>query len=48
MELRNKINGGTVRVSEDLGARLVATGDYEEIKKTPAPRRRVSKDSKED
>lgn len=47
MELRNKVNGGTVRVSEEYAARLVATGDYEEIKKAPAPRRRSSKRSKE-
>ena len=31
MQLRNKINGGTVTVSEEYADRLLLTGEYEKI-----------------
>lgn len=43
MQLRNKINGGTVDVSEAYAERLVETGEYEKVtarkavKKTEEP-----------
>ncbi|UBI10046.1 hypothetical protein LA324_05405 [Corynebacterium coyleae] len=31
MEIRNKINGGVVTVSDEYAERLVRTGEYEKI-----------------
>lgn len=31
MQIRNKINGGVVEVSEDYAERLIRTGEYEKI-----------------
>ena len=45
MKLRNKINGGTVDVSEDYAERLVLTGEYEKI---PARKTAKKEEAKED
>lgn len=46
MQIRNKINGGVVTVSEEYAERLVGTGEYEKI----ATRKRAKKEetAKED
>lgn len=39
MEIRNKLNGGKVTVSEEYAERLVATGEYEKIPAARKPKK---------
>ncbi len=47
MKLRNKINGGTVEVSEEYAERLVRTGEYEKVS-TRKPAKKNEAEAKED
>lgn len=44
MELKNKLNGGTVTVSEEYAARLLATGEFEKVQE----RKRATKAAKQE
>lgn len=43
MRLVNKINGGTVEVSEEYAEKLLASGDYTKPKPTRAPKPKTSR-----
>ena len=45
MQIRNKINGGLVTVSEEYGKRLLASGEYEAVS---APKRAPKKAVKQE
>lgn len=49
MEIRNKLNGGVVGVSDEYAERLIASGEYEALEKPKkAPARKPKQGAKED
>lgn len=49
MQVRNKLNGGVVGVSDEYAERLIASGEYEALEKPKkAPARKPKQRTQED